>query len=608
MSERAVRRAALVVPTLAAATVVLLRYAPVYDPDAFWHLATGRWIAAHRAIPTVDAFSHTALGRPMLFVDAAADLLLYGAWSLGGFGAVALLAGAAGALAVALALRSAAADGDEGARWDALLLTAVALVAAVVFRVTPRPQTFALPCFAALLGAVSAARRSDRWLALAPPLIALWQLLHPSAPLGVALLGVAAASVTWSRRGGAGPRVAPWWIALALSALALLASPGALGRLGAGFGHVSDARMATLITEWAPLLRHDYAMPWALAFYALIALALAGVVDAARARALRVEVALIALVTSAQAFRAVRFVPLAAIALTPLALRGAGALLGRLRGPARGAVAVALAALLGWLCLTPQDRGFGAGVSAQMLPVGSARFLREHTARGAMINDFLFGGYLIWTLAGRHPVFIDGRSMALYDPDFVEEFLRAREPELERIIARHGAGILVLRTSSLLTWAGALREWSVVHFDDTSFVAVRDAGNEALVAAYGYRAIHPGDWAADVARLRADPSAVPAARAEAERAAREAPDASLARVLEGAVALGAGDHVAAERAFDLAVRLRPASVPALRGRLMSCVLRGDARCVCDRARAVLSLAPTNRYAREAAQRAGCDAR
>ena len=111
-----VRRATNAVLALTAAAVIGLRFSPVYDPDAFWHLATGRWILAHRAIPRVDVFSHTALGRPLQFVDALADLALYAAYALGGYGAVALLTGALGWRFCQSATSAGAARSQRGSR------------------------------------------------------------------------------------------------------------------------------------------------------------------------------------------------------------------------------------------------------------------------------------------------------------------------------------------------------------------------------------------------------------------------------------------------------------------------------------------------------------
>src|SRR5215469_14546461 len=70
------------------------------DPDTYWHIATGRWIWAHAAVPTTDPFSHTLVGAPWHAHEWLSELIIAGAYgTLGWAGVVAL-----GALAVAASL------------------------------------------------------------------------------------------------------------------------------------------------------------------------------------------------------------------------------------------------------------------------------------------------------------------------------------------------------------------------------------------------------------------------------------------------------------------------------------------------------------------------
>src|SRR5882724_4440229 len=39
--------------------VILSGGAVIHDGDPYWHIATGRWIIAHGAVPTHDIFSHS---------------------------------------------------------------------------------------------------------------------------------------------------------------------------------------------------------------------------------------------------------------------------------------------------------------------------------------------------------------------------------------------------------------------------------------------------------------------------------------------------------------------------------------------------------------------
>ncbi|HEX3375401.1 MAG TPA: hypothetical protein VHS29_00985, partial [Candidatus Acidoferrales bacterium] len=46
--------------------LVFIRNFHIGDPDIWWHLATGRWILQHRAIPMTDPFSSYGMGKPWI--------------------------------------------------------------------------------------------------------------------------------------------------------------------------------------------------------------------------------------------------------------------------------------------------------------------------------------------------------------------------------------------------------------------------------------------------------------------------------------------------------------------------------------------------------------
>jgi len=54
------------------------------DPDPWWHLATGRWIVEHHAIPHADPFSFTMAGAPWRAVDWLLGLGIWGSFALAG--------------------------------------------------------------------------------------------------------------------------------------------------------------------------------------------------------------------------------------------------------------------------------------------------------------------------------------------------------------------------------------------------------------------------------------------------------------------------------------------------------------------------------------------
>ena len=49
----------------------------VTDPDVWWHLKTGQFIAEHKAVPHTDPFSYTRAGEPWVAHEWLSELLLY---------------------------------------------------------------------------------------------------------------------------------------------------------------------------------------------------------------------------------------------------------------------------------------------------------------------------------------------------------------------------------------------------------------------------------------------------------------------------------------------------------------------------------------------------
>src|SRR4030095_14498495 len=75
------------------------------DFDTWWHLASGRWIAAHRAIPSMDTLSHTVRDHAWITLQWGFDLLIYALHSAGGPAALSIAAAAAYAAAIVLLTR-----------------------------------------------------------------------------------------------------------------------------------------------------------------------------------------------------------------------------------------------------------------------------------------------------------------------------------------------------------------------------------------------------------------------------------------------------------------------------------------------------------------------
>ena len=87
--------------------VLLLTLGPrlLNDPDSYSHIAVGRWIMAHGAMPASDPFSFSMHGAPWITFEWLSEVIYAAVYALSGWAGVVALAAAAIALAVGLLTR-----------------------------------------------------------------------------------------------------------------------------------------------------------------------------------------------------------------------------------------------------------------------------------------------------------------------------------------------------------------------------------------------------------------------------------------------------------------------------------------------------------------------
>jgi hypothetical protein len=234
-----------VIPILLGAAV---SFAPpiLNDADTFWHIAAGRWIIAHGAVPATDPFSFTFVGRPWMAHEWLSEVVMAAAFLTAGWSGVLLLTGlAVGALTALM--------GGWLLRWLSPLSVILALalgIACVAPGMLARPHLLVLPVAAfwtiGLLRAREAGRAPPPWL---PLMMALWANMHSSFLVGLVIAGALALEAgldfkTWRRRTLLG-----WAAFLALSGLATLATPHGVDGLVFPL-RVLNMKTLPVITEW----------------------------------------------------------------------------------------------------------------------------------------------------------------------------------------------------------------------------------------------------------------------------------------------------------------------------------------------------------------------
>ncbi|HZZ90541.1 MAG TPA: hypothetical protein VFE13_19595 [Caulobacteraceae bacterium] len=442
-----------------------LAFAPpvLNDGDTFWHVAAGRWIIQHLAVPATDPFSFTFAGHPWVAHEWLSEVLMAAAWFADGWGGVMLLVGLAmGLTALCMAAWL--------LRWmgvaPALMMLVLGL-ACVAPGMLARPHLIVLPLLAFWTVALMEARRAGRapslWLAL---LMVLWANLHSSFVVGYGLAAAFGAEALLDFRTWRRPTLVGWAVFLGLGLVATLATPHGIEGLAFPL-KVLNMKTLPFITEWQS---PDFMKPSPLEGAILVAL-FAAFWRGVRLSAIRAAILLGVLHMSLQHVRQEVLLGV----LGPLLLAEPfGRALGRLEAewtplrvpwPQSVLGAGLLAAVIVGRLVTPMVRTDGPTA-----PISALAHTPPALRRLPVLNFYDFGGYLIF--AGVAP-YIDGRA-DMYGDAFVaedEQIQRGFSAPLDRAIGRYGIRWAILPPN--LPVVGALERragWRVIYRDATAVV------------------------------------------------------------------------------------------------------------------------------------------
>jgi hypothetical protein len=235
----------LIVALLAFARALAQPGALLHDPDTYLHIAAGRWMVTHAALPTYDPFSYTFAGAHWAAPEWLAEIVLATVYRVAGWSGLALATIACFAVSLALSTRSLLRSAEP---FPALI--AVALGAAMVEpHLLARPHILALPLLVLWSGALFAARDAGK----APPfrllpVMVLWANLHGSFLFGLGLAGYLTAEAVVS-----GPRTLEarrWGLFVALAFAAALLTPNGVSGLVEPFRMMAMPALQSSFIEW----------------------------------------------------------------------------------------------------------------------------------------------------------------------------------------------------------------------------------------------------------------------------------------------------------------------------------------------------------------------
>jgi len=215
---------------------------PIHPEDYWWYVRLGQEITATGQIPTVDQYSYTRTGQPIVYHSWLSALLLWQIHAWGGPTLTVLIRAILIALAYALVWQTCRIVG-AGPR----LASGITLLAALSTsnNWTIRPQTFSYPLFALVMLILwQQQHHRDRLLWLLPLVMALWVNLHGAFILAFLLVG----AMLIARDGH--PKTT--LIVLGMMVLATLLNPRFVGAWTYLVTLLTDPSSQQLGTEWRP--------------------------------------------------------------------------------------------------------------------------------------------------------------------------------------------------------------------------------------------------------------------------------------------------------------------------------------------------------------------
>ena len=233
---------------LAIVMIGRLEYKPIHDTDIFWQIKLGQIMLREGRIPIEDRFTYTHPGAPVPPIGWLAQALFASLYGLGGWRLTRLVHHSAliGALVTAAA--------NCPRRLATPFSAAVAMTIAFLVMLSNadlRPQSLALMSFAALLAVARSDLSFPMKLAIATPVLVVWQNMHPSAVVGaMALAGLSAADFLEGGRHPAG-----CWQMVVLTLLAAFAqfvTPLGVGVLAVARNNLRISRDVLHLAEWGP--------------------------------------------------------------------------------------------------------------------------------------------------------------------------------------------------------------------------------------------------------------------------------------------------------------------------------------------------------------------
>ena len=452
------------------------------DPDMWWHLKMGEIIWKTHTIPRIDLFSYTTGGHAYIPHEWLSQLCIYSAFKFAGYsGLMAWLCLFSSAILITGYILCC--QYSKNAKVAFLGAIMIWLFATVGFAVRPQMIGYLFLIIELLLLHVGRTR-DPRWFLALPLLFATWVNSHGSFFFGLCLAGVVLCSSFFHFRFAY--LVSPQWDARArnMFAVAIVLSVAALFLNPIGIGQILYPVDMFLhqpinignVDEWHTLRFDDFRT---VAFLGIL-LCIAVIVPARRAR-LSVDELLMLVLGGWLAASHERMLFVFGILVAPILSRllsneWDGYSIEQDR-PMPNLIVLASSALTIFLAF-PNRPLLTDQVDANS-PVKAVEFMKANRLSGRMLNEYVYGGYLIWATP-ENPVFVDGRADIFEATGVLGDLLNwaTLQSDPNELLRKYRIDFCVLARQSPMATVMPLLHWNKIYSDDNSVIFRRPENQE----------------------------------------------------------------------------------------------------------------------------------
>jgi hypothetical protein len=466
--------------------IFLMTLRPIADPDFWWHLRTGQVIFQNQAIPHSDPFSFTNNGKPWIAHEWLTELLFYGFYQIGRYGLLILVFSLIITGAFFLAYLRCSSDSKPYIAGFSLFLGVIST--APTWGV--RPQMISLFLSSLFLYLLDRYKKNQKLSSIIPlPILTmLWVNLHGGYFLGLVIIAIYIAgalielliSTYWKKTTSSSLNIKSivcLSIVLIISILVTLVNPNGIHILSYPFQTLTSQAMQQFIQEWFSPDFHN--LEWQPLAWFILALIAAGMIGKRQFNPTRV---ILIIVLGYATLRSVRFIPLFAIAASPILADQLGWMV------KTSSISKPFDQLIKWLnpllltifviivgirfiqVVKEQPRSI-----EKNFPKSAVDWIEENQPQGNLFNSYGWGGYILWRLFPQKLVYIDGRA-DVYGDDFIYEYINVyrAQPGWETILDSQEIQLVLVEPGSNL--ANSLSQspaWEDKYDDSISIIFVR---------------------------------------------------------------------------------------------------------------------------------------